>query len=97
MSPEAPTVYCPKDKKEVPIWYCLGSFTQKKILCPHLTRVTIYRGKSAEVECSWKKCEGCPLYKVLNPTHIVEGKPYKACSAGETLETCKEDTSVRKA
>jgi len=41
-----------------------------------------------------EKCKGCPLYKVLNPRHIVDGKPYKSCSAGEVPETCGEDTNI---
>lgn len=34
---EAPKVYCPKDKKKVPIWYCLGSFMQQRKTCEHWT------------------------------------------------------------
>ncbi len=41
-----------------------------------------------------EKCKGCLLYKVLNPTHIVDGKPYKSCSGGEVPDTCREDTSI---
>ena len=32
--PQAPTVYCPKDGEQVPIWYCLGSLTQGREVCP---------------------------------------------------------------
>lgn len=39
---EAPLVYCPKEGKKVPVWYCLGSFTQKRGKCPHLIRATIH-------------------------------------------------------
>ena len=26
-------VYCPKEKKKVPVWYCTGSFTQNRKKC----------------------------------------------------------------
>ena len=38
---EAPKVYCPKEKKEVPVWWCLGSFIQKKETCPELIETTV--------------------------------------------------------
>ena len=93
MPPDPPTVYCPKDKEKVPIWYCLGSLTQGREPCSYLVGAPVHSGESAEVECLWKKCTDRPLYKILNPRHIVDGKPYKSCSAGEVPETCKEDTS----
>lgn len=52
---EAPVVYCPKEKKEVPIWYCLGSLTQGRSKCPNLIRATVNGMKSAEVECKLTK------------------------------------------
>ncbi len=51
----APTVYCPKDDKRVPVWYCLGSMTQGRELCPHLARASVSGGKSAKVDCTWKE------------------------------------------
>ena len=48
---EAPTVYCPKEQKEVPIWYCLGSFTHGRVKCSYLVSAVVYGGESAEVEC----------------------------------------------
>ena len=53
--PPAPMVYCPKDKKEVPVWYCLGSLTQGRELCPYLVSVIMRGGVSAEVECKWEE------------------------------------------
>jgi len=53
--PPAPTVYCPKDSKEVPIWYCLGSFTQGRERCLHIIKATVFGGERAEVECKWEK------------------------------------------
>ena len=50
--PPAPTVYCAKDGKEVPCWYCLGSLTQGREMCPYLVKATIHGGESAEVECN---------------------------------------------
>jgi len=52
--PPAPTVYCPKDKEKVPIWHCLGSFTQGRETCPYLVKATVHGGESAEVECKWE-------------------------------------------
>ena len=52
---EAPTVYCPKEKKDVPVWYCLGSFTQGREKCPHIIKATVYGGETAEVKCSAQK------------------------------------------
>ena len=54
---KAPTVFCPKEKKDVPIWYCLGSFTQKRKGCPHCIEATVHYGKKAEVKCDWKEAK----------------------------------------
>ena len=49
---EAPKVYCPKEKREVPIWWCLGSFTQRRALCPELLEATVRIAEDyAEVKC----------------------------------------------
>ncbi|MBA7664309.1 hypothetical protein ES703_72367 [subsurface metagenome] len=53
--PVAPAVYCPKDGKEVPCWYCLGSLIQGREMCPFLARAEIQGGKTAKVECTWKE------------------------------------------
>lgn len=53
--PSAPTVFCPKDGKKVPIWHCLGSPTQSRELCPYIVSAVIHSGESAEVECKWKE------------------------------------------
>ena len=53
--PLAPTVYCRKDDKEIPVWCCLGSPTQGRECCPYLARAVISYGKTAEVECKWKE------------------------------------------
>jgi len=50
---EAPLVYCSKEGKKVPIWYCLGSFTQRRAQCPHLIKAIVYGGERAEVECKY--------------------------------------------
>lgn len=56
---EAPKVYCPKDKKKLPVWYCLGSFVQQREPCPYWTgKATVDVSKDfAEVECSYMKKE----------------------------------------
>lgn len=51
--PPAPTVYCLKDGKKVPIWHCLGSLTQDRKLCPYLVKAVIHGAQSAEVVCKW--------------------------------------------
>lgn len=48
---EAPKVYCPKEDKEVPIWHCIGSFTQGRRPCPNCIAATIIEGKQATVKC----------------------------------------------
>lgn len=50
----APLVFCPREKKEIPVWNCLGSFVQQKATCEFVGSVTIAKGK-ATVECL------CPL------------------------------------
>jgi len=49
---EAPEVYCPKERKKVPIWWCLGSFTQQRPMCPELLEATVKIAEGyAEVKC----------------------------------------------
>ncbi len=53
---EAPKVYCPNEDKEVPIWYCLGSFMQQRPVCPELLEATIkFDEKYAKVKCKAQK------------------------------------------
>lgn len=54
---EAPKVYCPKEKKKVPVWYCLGSFTQQRPTCQYWGRkatVDVSRDY-AKVKCTFKE------------------------------------------
>ena len=52
---EAPKVYCPKDKKKVPVWHCVGSFVQKREPCPYCVKASVDVSRDfAEVECSFK-------------------------------------------
>ena len=49
---EAPEVYCPKEKRKVPIWWCLGSYTQGRDPCPELLEATVKIAENfAEVKC----------------------------------------------
>ena len=49
---EVPKVYCPKEDREVPIWWCLGSFTQQRAVCPELLEATVDIAKDyAKVKC----------------------------------------------
>lgn len=51
-----PEVYCPKEGKKVPVWWCLGSFMQKKETCPNLIKATVIVAEDyAKVECNYKK------------------------------------------
>jgi len=52
---KAPMVFCPKEKKKVPIWHCAGSFMQQRETCSNMIQVTIYKGaKRAKVKCELK-------------------------------------------
>ena len=49
---ESPKVYCPKEDREVPIWFCLGSFIQQRPVCPELLEATVDFSKDyAKVKC----------------------------------------------
>ncbi|MBU0778122.1 hypothetical protein KKF82_07675 [Patescibacteria group bacterium] len=49
---EAPEVYCPKENRKVPIWWCLGSFMQQRPMCPELLEATVKIAEGyAEVKC----------------------------------------------
>lgn len=53
---EAPKVYCPKEGKEVSVWYCLGSFVQQRMTCPELLEATVKVAENyAEVKCKAQK------------------------------------------
>ena len=49
---EAPEVYCPKEKRKVPIWFCLGSYTRQRAKCPELLKATVKIAEGyAKVKC----------------------------------------------
>ena len=51
-----PKVYCPKEKRYVEIWWCIGSFMQQKKPCPHGIKAKVEVNKNkAKVKCGWKK------------------------------------------
>ena len=51
-APKVPEVYCPKEKRDVPIWWCLGSFVQQRYPCPELLEATVKIAEDyAEVKC----------------------------------------------
>jgi len=79
---EAPTVFCPKDKKKVPIWFCTGSFTQKRKACHHTLEATV-SANHAEVKCDYKPMK-CPCCK-QGMTETQPGVFY--CQSGH--EGCK--------
>lgn len=45
---ECPTVFCEKD---VPVWYCLGSFTQRREPCPEMIELVLSFDKPSIVKC----------------------------------------------
>lgn len=53
MKPEkkVPEIYCPEEGKEVPIWFCLGSYAMMRRGCEHLEEATV---KLAENFCDVK-------------------------------------------
>ena len=53
-----PTVYCPKEKKRVPVYYCLGSFIQRRKTCPDLIEITVRPTGDSEVKCKAQKRGG---------------------------------------
>lgn len=53
--PSKPDIYCPKEKKRVPIWWCLGSYVQQKEQCPELIEAEVnFPENRAEVRCGAK-------------------------------------------
>ena len=53
---EAPKVYCPKEKKKVPIWRCLGSYWQRRLPCTELIEATVNLAEDrASVKCKAQK------------------------------------------
>lgn len=53
---EDPKVYCPKEDKEVPVWWCLGSFVQQRVTCAELLEATVNIVENyAEVKCKAQK------------------------------------------
>lgn len=59
---EAPEVYCPREGKKVPIWWCIGSFTQKRITCSELIEA-IDGGNFAKVECKARNFAEMEIYR----------------------------------
>ncbi|KKN13459.1 hypothetical protein LCGC14_1006240 [marine sediment metagenome] len=50
---EAPKVFCKKENRDVPIWWCLGSFTQGRVKCVYSAGGEIHYGKSAKTYCQY--------------------------------------------
>ena len=57
---EAPKVYCPQEGRDIPIWGCLGSYTQGKAPCKELGTATVNIAEDfADVKCGPRNlCEG---------------------------------------
>jgi len=53
---ESPEVYCPKEERKVPIWWCLGSYTQRRFPCIELIEAKVSITEcTAEVKCRAQK------------------------------------------
>ena len=52
MDVSKPDVYCPKENKRVPVWWCIGSFVQQKERCPHLVEIKVDYGEMK----AWRRC-----------------------------------------
>lgn len=89
---EAPVVYCPKEEKEVPVWYCLGSFTQGRPVCPHLIKATVHGGESAEVECKLDGKEAIEILKQRGMTQEEAEEFVKGIKRG--LKARREDKVI---
>jgi len=48
---EAPKVYCPLKKIDVPIWWCLGSFVHQRYPCPEMEVTVKIAEDFAEIKC----------------------------------------------
>lgn len=49
---EPPKVYCQKEDREVPIWWCLGSYIMGRVPCPELLEATVKIDEGyAKVKC----------------------------------------------
>ncbi len=51
-APKVPNVYCPKEGRDVPFWWCLGSYFQGKETCKDLGVATVnFPEDFADVKC----------------------------------------------
>ena len=54
-----PDVYCPKEGRRIPVWWCLGSFVQGKERCPELVAAHVnFKKGEARVRCGPREKEG---------------------------------------
>lgn len=50
---EAPKLYCPVEGREIPVWWCVGSFVQGKAACKELIKATVDISKNfTDVKCN---------------------------------------------
>lgn len=59
-APKVPNVYCPKEGRDVPIWFCLGSFVQGKKHFKDLIEATVnFTEDFVDVKCGPRnRCKG---------------------------------------
>jgi len=57
---EAPKLYCPLEGREVPVWWCVGSFVQGKAVCNEFIDATVKIAEDfADVNCRPRNfCKG---------------------------------------
>ena len=64
-------IYCPMDKKKVPVWHCVGSFIQRKDVCKNWAGEAVINPKikTAKVLCMYEEEERknqCPKCKSID-------------------------------
>jgi len=68
LAPDKWKVWCPKENKQVPIWYCLGSYVKQRKTCPDLIEGTVYPSGRAKVKCN--RNDNHPYYEVKKGLRI---------------------------
>jgi len=93
---KAPTVFCPKEGKKVPIWYCLGSFIQQRKQCENLNGASVSVADNyAEVDCKLKKKGfGCFGWRKETMTYKTLEQQIRELWASRGLEVIEERFEV---
>jgi hypothetical protein len=91
-----PDVYCPRERRRVPIWWCLGSLVQRKEPCPELIEARVdFPENRAEVGCKVRRGRGRYCSPGTDPHRkgLTSGKnlsPKRAMDKGGADEVTKK-------